>query len=61
MSNSARCLKVYQGEDCVGCRSVSRGISGFISPLLVETMAEGGKTLFPEGVQIPERDTPEYI
>ena len=59
MPNCVRCLTAYQGEHCAHCPTDFKHISKGLIPS--DTMAEGGAGLFPAAVEIPDRDTPDYI
>ena len=63
MPNCVHFLTLYQGEFCTHCTKghtdISTGFSSVVGK--VSNMAEGGAVLFPTGLQIPERETLEYI
>ena len=69
MPNCVRCLQAYQGKQCVRCTTdssgISKGLSTFSRVELPVAMAEGGDGvgggIFPAELEIPARDTPEYI
>ena len=64
MPNCPRCLEKCQGQQCLRCgKGIKECSPAHFGETGVEEMAEGGDGgfHFPEGLDIPGQDTPEYI